>query len=62
MKALEASGGRLDYDDKSSPEAIRMKFSTSKKAFKQAIGSLFRERLITFENGGIRLLPTSPRR
>ena len=59
MKALEANGGRLDFDDKSSPEAIRDKFATSKKAFKQAIGSLFRERLISFENGGIRLVPPS---
>ena len=57
MQALAANEGRLDFDDKSSPEAIRAKFSTSKKAFKQAVGSLFRERLICFENGGIRLLP-----
>ncbi len=53
LAALEASGGRLDFDDASSPEAIRAAFGTSKKAFKQALGALFRDRAIRFKDGGI---------
>ena len=53
LDALEANGGRLDFDDQSSPEAIREAFGTSKKAFKQAIGALYREHKIRFANQGI---------
>jgi predicted RNA-binding protein (virulence factor B family) len=38
-----------------SPEAIRAAFQTSKKAFKQALGNLYRQRLIEIEGNGIRL-------
>lgn len=57
LERLEANGGRLELDDKSSPEAIMEAFSTSKKAFKQALGTLFKERRVAFENGGTKLLP-----
>ena len=43
-----------------SPEEIRDIFQTSKKAFKQALGALFRERRIRFEKPGIRLNPHNP--
>jgi len=56
VEMLEAKGGRLALDDKSSPELIQKTFSTSKKAFKQALGALYKEKRIAFENGGIALL------
>jgi predicted RNA-binding protein (virulence factor B family) len=59
LKALEQNGGRLDFDDDSPPAAIRDKFSASKKAFKQALGKLYKHRRISFEKPGIRLLDNS---
>ena len=55
LAALKAAGGRLPYHDGSSPEAIREALGMSKKAFKQAIGALYRERRIIIEPDGIRL-------
>ncbi|MEI6105834.1 MAG: S1-like domain-containing RNA-binding protein [Opitutae bacterium] len=55
MAILQAKGGHLPYHDNSLPEEIRDVFGMSKKAFKQAIGSLFRERRIVIEPDGIRL-------
>ena len=56
VEALQAGGGWLPYHDQSSPEEIRAAFGVSKKAFKQAVGALYRERLIAVEKGGLRLL------
>jgi len=53
IEALKAGGGRLECDDASSPEEIRVAFQTSKKAFKQALGALYRERRIRFTKPGI---------
>jgi len=53
---LTASGGRLPYHDNSIPEEIREVFGMSKKAFKQAIGALFKEQRIYIEPDGIRLV------
>ena len=58
VDSLQAAGGAMAYDDKSSPEVIREVFGMSKKAFKQAIGTLFKERRIMIEQGGIRLVPS----
>ncbi|HZZ18981.1 MAG TPA: S1-like domain-containing RNA-binding protein [Opitutaceae bacterium] len=55
LEALAKRGGRLALSDASSPAEIRDAFGVSKKAFKQAIGALYRERLITIEPVGIRL-------
>lgn len=55
LDALQEAGGQLPYHDNSPPEDIRSVFGVSKKAFKQAIGSLYRERKIRIENDGIRL-------
>jgi hypothetical protein len=62
MEQLQGAGGYLPYDDQSSPEEIRATFNTSKKAFKQALGALYRKRLITFEKPGMRLVSELPRR
>jgi predicted RNA-binding protein (virulence factor B family) len=56
LEQLKASGGQLALDDSSSPEAIREAFATSKKAFKQALGALYRDRRIEFTKPGIRLV------
>jgi predicted RNA-binding protein (virulence factor B family) len=57
LAALEAApGGRLPYGDNSIPEEIRDAFGVSKKAFKQAIGALYRDRRIVIEPTGIRLV------
>ncbi len=58
IEALTASQGRLAFDDDSSPEAIRQKFGVSKKAFKQALGKLYKARRIRFLNPGIELFDT----
>ncbi len=52
---LEDAGGQLPYNDKSAPEAIRETFDCSKKAFKQAIGALYKERIIRITEEGIAL-------
>ncbi len=59
IQALESNGGRLDFDDDSSPENIREAFGVSKKAFKQALGKLYRDRRLAFTNPGIQLLDNS---
>lgn len=56
LEALKTGGGRLPYDDDSPPETIRSQFDTSKKAFKQALGSLYRQRRIEFTRPGIALV------
>ena len=56
VQALQRSGGRLDLDDDSPPEAIREAFGASKKAFKQAVGTLYKARRIRFCKPGIELL------
>ena len=55
VEALEQNGGHLDFDDASSPLAIREKFGCSKNAFKQALGALYKSRRIGFEKPGIKL-------
>ena len=59
--ALREAGGHLPYHDNSSPEDIRDAFGLSKKAFKQAIGSLYRARRIVIEPTGIRIAPEPPK-
>ena len=50
----ENYGGRLPFDDKADPELIKKEFGISKAAFKRAVGKLYKERLITIEDGMIR--------
>ncbi|MGN6554004.1 MAG: CvfB family protein [Verrucomicrobiota bacterium] len=59
VQALERNGGQLDFDDDSSPDAVRKTFGVSKKAFKQALGKLYKSRRIRFRNPGIELLENS---
>ena len=55
-RELEAANGVLPYSDKSDPQDIYARFGVSKKTFKQAIGSLYRQRKIEILEGGIRLV------
>jgi uncharacterized protein len=59
IQALERHNGHLAFDDDSSPESIRQTFGVSKKAFKQALGTLYKSRRIRFKNPGIELLDNS---
>lgn len=56
VEALKRNGGRLEFDDDSSSEAIRETFGVSKKAFKQALGSLYKTRRIRFTSPGLEIL------
>ena len=55
LNVLKEQGGFISVTDKSSPETINKLFGVSKKTYKKAIGAIYRKRLITFENDGIRL-------
>jgi uncharacterized protein len=59
IQLLEENGGYLPYSDKSSPEEIYSFFGISKKTFKMAIGSLYKERKIELAKTGIKLVPQS---
>ena len=59
VAALQTGGGKLDFDDDSSPAVIRQNFGVSKKAFKQALGKLYQARRIAFTKPGIQLLENS---
>jgi predicted RNA-binding protein (virulence factor B family) len=55
LRLLQEHKGFLPYHDKSDPEAIYEFFQMSKKAFKMALGKLYKERKIQLETTGIRL-------
>jgi len=56
LKRLQEEGGFMAINDKSSPKLIASLFGVSKKSFKMAIGTLYKARLITIEERGIRLI------
>jgi predicted RNA-binding protein (virulence factor B family) len=53
---LKANNGVLALSDKSPPETIYAAFGVSKKVFKQAIGALYKQQLITIDESGIKLV------
>ena len=53
LKALEKNDGFLELHDKSDPFQIKLQLGMSKKAFKNAIGGLFRQKLILISEKGI---------
>jgi hypothetical protein len=61
LTALRSQDGKLLVHEGSSPEDIRAAFQTSKKAFKQAIGNLYRQRLIEINGANIVLRKSEPR-
>ncbi|MDP2414432.1 S1 RNA-binding domain-containing protein [Daejeonella sp.] len=54
---LQENNGSILLGDKSSPEDIYNRLKISKKAFKKAIGSLYKERLIIISDHEIKLVP-----
>lgn len=56
LNELQDNGGYLPLHDKSNPEDIKHQLQMSKKSFKKAIGTLYKERQITIEADGIRLV------
>jgi uncharacterized protein len=53
VKRLKGDQGFLPFTDKSPAEAIYEEFGISKKAFKQALGALYKERKVLIEEEGI---------
>jgi uncharacterized protein len=56
LAALGNNDGFLPMTDKSPPPEIYAAFGVSKKVFKQAVGALYKQRQITLEKNGIRLI------
>lgn len=56
MKELEDNSGYLNLSDKSDPEVIKRVLQMSKKSFKKAVGSLYKQKLIEIKSDGIYLL------
>ena len=54
LNALKQNEGFLALHDKSTPDDIKYQLGMSKKAFKSAIGGLFRQKLINIAEDGIR--------
>lgn len=55
LQKLKAEGGFLPYHDKTDADVIKEVFEMSKKAFKKAIGGLYREGAIVILENGIKL-------
>lgn len=56
IRLLKENDGYLPYHDKSDPEEIYSFFGMSKKTFKMTIGNLYKQRIISFEKTGIKLV------
>lgn len=56
LESLKSQGGFIAVHDKSDPEVIHSLFQCSKKSFKQAIGTLYKQHFITLDDDGIRLV------
>ena len=55
LDELKSSNGFLRLTDNSHPEEIKTVLKMSKKAFKKAIGNLYKQKLITIQEDGIYL-------
>jgi predicted RNA-binding protein (virulence factor B family) len=56
ISQLQARGGQLGLTEKSPPEAIYATFGVCKRVFKQALGALYKQRLISLDSTGISLV------
>lgn len=56
MQELQDNGGYINLTDKSSPDDIKNGLQMSKKTFKKAVGTLYRQRLIEIKEDGIYLV------
>jgi len=55
LEKLSAAGGHLPYTDKSPSAEIRSAFGCSKQSFKQALGTLYKQRRIVIGKDGVRV-------
>lgn len=55
LKILRKNGGFLPYHDNSDAQEIKQNLQMSKKAYKKAIGNLYKNKLITIEKSGVKL-------
>jgi uncharacterized protein len=55
LSLLKENNGYLPFNDKSEPEAIYNHFGVSKKSFKMTLGALYKKRLISFTQTGMKL-------
>jgi predicted RNA-binding protein (virulence factor B family) len=56
VEKLKLNNNFLPYSDKTDPELIKAELGISKKTFKKAIGLLYKNKLISIEEEGIRLV------
>jgi len=56
LNALKKNDGFLALHDKSNPDDIKYQLGMSKKAFKSAVGGLFRQKLISISDDGSTLV------
>jgi predicted RNA-binding protein (virulence factor B family) len=56
LRLLQENNGYLPYHDKSDPEEIYDFFGMSKKTFKMTLGNLYKQKKISFEKTGIKLI------
>lgn len=56
LNALDQNGGFLHLTDQSAPDDIKLILKMSKKSFKQAVGLLYKQRLIDITETGIKRL------
>ena len=56
LEQLIKNSGFLAINDKTPPETIYKLFGVSKKKYKIALGGLYKKRLITVDDDGIRLV------
>ena len=55
LEYIRRNGGRTHLNDKSPADEIYALFGVSKKTFKKAVGDLYKKRLVTLQEDGIRL-------
>ncbi len=56
LSKLKSNNGVLNFTDKSSPESIKFHLQMSKKAFKRALGALYKEKKINITSEEIKLV------
>ncbi|MBU0479922.1 MAG: GntR family transcriptional regulator [Proteobacteria bacterium] len=56
LDTIRNHGGKIKVTDKTPPEEIYTLFGISKKVFKKAVGALYKKRLITMDDFGIKLI------
>jgi predicted RNA-binding protein (virulence factor B family) len=60
LNILEANGGQLGLNDKSTPQDIVNQLGMSKKMFKKSVGALYKTKQIVLTETGIELTKNSP--